>query len=67
MDTFVIDLSEVTHPDVSTVDAMASLHVIARRFGCATRFRHASGRLLELVDLLGLAEVLSVEPVGESE
>ena len=67
MDTFVIDLSEVTHPDVSTVDAMASLHVIVRRFGCAARFRHASGELLELVDLLGLTEVLSVEPVGKSE
>ena len=67
MDILVIDVSGVAHPDVSTVDAMASFHVIARRFGCGARFRHVSKELKEIVSLMGLSDVLSVEPSGEPE
>lgn len=67
MDVLVIDVSEVADPDVSTVDAMAQLHLFARRFGCETRFQKASIELLELVALVGLTEVLRVEPRGQSE
>jgi anti-anti-sigma regulatory factor len=67
MDVLVIDVSEVAHPDVSTVDAMARLHLLARRCGRDAHFCRASRELNELVDLLGLSEVLRVEALGEPE
>ena len=67
MDVLVIDVSEVVDPDLSTVDAMAQLHLLARRFGCEARFKEASSKLQELVALVGLTEVLRVEPCGEAE
>jgi anti-anti-sigma regulatory factor len=67
MDVLVIDVSEVVDPDVSTVDAMAQLHLLARRFGCEARFRRASSELQELIALMGLTEVLRVEPCGQIE
>jgi anti-anti-sigma regulatory factor len=67
MDVLVIDVSEVVDPDVSTVDAMAQLHLLARRFGCEALFQKASRELQDLIDLLGLTEVLRVEPCGQTE
>lgn len=67
MEVLHIDVSEVVDPDVSTVDAMAQLHLLARRFGCETRFNKASCELQQLVALLGLTEILRVEPRGQSE
>lgn len=67
MNVLVIDVSEVVDPDVSTVDAMAQLHLLARRFGCEPRFQKASNELQELVALVGLSEVLRVEPCGQPE
>ena len=67
MDVLVIDLSEVVHPDVSTVDAMARLQLLARRCGREARFCHVSRELSELVELLGLGEVLRVEVLGKPE
>lgn len=67
MDVLVIDVSEVVDPDVSTVDAMAQLHLLARRFGCEARFQKASRELQELIELLGLTEVLRVEPCRQPE
>jgi hypothetical protein len=40
------------------VDALARLQLAARRRGCVIRLRHASPELLELVDFMGLADVL---------
>lgn len=67
MNVLDIDVSEVVDIDVSTVDAMAQFHLLARRFGCEARFQRASSKLQELVALLGLTEVLRVEPCGETE
>jgi anti-anti-sigma regulatory factor len=67
MDVLVIDVSEVVHPDVSTVDAMARLQLQARRCGREARFCRASRELYELVDLLGLSDVLRVEALGEAK
>ena len=67
MEVLVIDVGEVVDLDVSTVDAMARLHLQAHRCGCEARFRHVSDELRELVALVGLAEVLRVEPCGQSE
>jgi ABC-type transporter Mla MlaB component len=45
-------------PDAVTVDALARLQLAARRHGCQVRLRNASPELLELVDFMGLTDVL---------
>jgi ABC-type transporter Mla MlaB component len=45
-------------PDAVTVDALARLQLAARRHGCRVRLRHASDELRELVEFMGLADVL---------
>ena len=42
-----------------TVEALARLQLAARRRGCQVRLLHASPALLELVDFMGLADVLA--------
>lgn len=44
--------------DAATVEALARLHLLARRYGCRVRLRHVSAELLELIDLMGLHEAL---------
>jgi ABC-type transporter Mla MlaB component len=44
--------------DAVTVDALARLQLAARRKGCRIRLRGASTELRELVDLMGLRDVL---------
>ena len=44
--------------DAVTVDALARLQLAARRHGCRVRLRNASADLLELVDFMGLRDVL---------
>ena len=44
--------------DVVTVDALARLQLAARRSGCQVRLRDASDELLELVEFMGLTDVL---------
>ena len=45
-------------PDAVTVDALARVHLVARRHGCGTRVCGASSELIELLDLAGLRDVL---------
>jgi ABC-type transporter Mla MlaB component len=45
-------------PDAVTVDALARLQLAAQRHGCQVRLRDASPVLLELVDFMGLTDVL---------
>jgi ABC-type transporter Mla MlaB component len=45
-------------PDAVTVDALARLQLAATRTGCRVRLRNASSDLLELVDFMGLRDVL---------
>jgi ABC-type transporter Mla MlaB component len=56
-DVAFCDVSTVD-PDAVTVDALARLQLAARRRGCQVRLRHASNELLELVDFMGLRDVL---------
>jgi ABC-type transporter Mla MlaB component len=44
--------------DVVAADALARLQLAARRRGCQVRLRGASTELRELIELLGLADVL---------
>ncbi len=46
-------------PDGVTVDALAPLQLGARRSGCRVRLHGASRELRELVDFMGLTDVLS--------
>ena len=46
-------------PDAVTVDALARLQMAASRLGCRVRLRNASPALCELVDLMGLRDVLT--------
>ena len=48
-------------PDAVTVDALARLQLAARRRRCTVRLENASGELLDLVALMGLADVLPGE------
>ena len=45
-------------PDAVTVDALARLQLAARRNGCQVRLRGASRELLQLVEFMGLRDVL---------
>ena len=64
--TIVCDLGRVA-ADVATIDALARLHLAARRLGVELRLRHASGELLELIAFVGLGDVLLLEPGREAE
>lgn len=54
-------------PDAVTVDALARLQLAARRVGLEIRVCNASAELRSLVELVGLTEVLRVEPGREPE
>jgi ABC-type transporter Mla MlaB component len=45
-------------PDAVTIDALARLQLVAHRNGCQVRLRHASDALVDLVNLMGLSDVL---------
>ena len=45
-------------PDAVTVDALARLQLAAGRHGCAVHLRNASTALFELIELMGLTDVL---------
>jgi len=49
---------ESVDPDAVTVDALARLQLAARRRGCEIHLCNASDDLLELVELMGLTNVL---------
>jgi ABC-type transporter Mla MlaB component len=44
--------------DAVTVDALAQLQLAARRRGCQVRLLNSTRELRELVDLMGLSEVV---------
>ncbi|MGZ4619742.1 MAG: STAS domain-containing protein [Frankiaceae bacterium] len=51
------DVADVS-PDAPTVEALARLHLAAKRYGCRVRLCNASAELMDLVGLMGLGEVL---------
>jgi mannose-6-phosphate isomerase-like protein (cupin superfamily)/ABC-type transporter Mla MlaB component len=62
-DVVLCDVAGVA-PDAVTVDALARLQLAARHFRCEVRLRNASAELLELVDFMGLTDVLPESPNG---
>src|SRR5262245_60911897 len=53
-------------PDAVTVDALARLQLAASRRGCSIRLCHPSPALLELVELMGLSNVLCEDTRGRA-
>jgi ABC-type transporter Mla MlaB component len=54
----ICDVGELTGADAATVDALARLQLIAHRLGLELRLNRPSGRLVELLTLMGLREIL---------
>ena len=52
------DVGALIAPDAASIDALARLHLTAQRVGCDVRIRHASDGLVELLALVGLADVI---------
>lgn len=51
-------LQDARRPDLALVDHLARVRLTARRLGCTIELRHAGAELLELLELVGLDEVL---------
>ena len=45
-------------PDLALVHGLARMQLAARRLGCSVQLRHPSARLLELLELVGLGDVV---------
>lgn len=54
------DLSALTDPDITTVDVIARLQLMARRLRLDLRLENASRELAELLDLAGLSDVVKL-------
>lgn len=61
----VCDVGCVAQVDAVTVDALARLAVVARRHGAALHLVNVPAPLRELIDLVGLGEVLAPGSGGQ--
>ena len=66
VDLAVLDVGQ-SAPDAVTLDALARLHLVARRHGCPVSLRGASPQLLDLIALAGLADILPCESRRQPE
>jgi ABC-type transporter Mla MlaB component len=58
----VLDCSALADADAGQLEGIARLCLRLKRSGCALRLANPSERLLELIELAGLASVLEVWP-----
>jgi hypothetical protein len=67
--TIVCDIGALSghRPDVALVDALARLQLVLRRYSLEIVLRDAPAELVELIGFAGLADVLCVEPRGQTE
>jgi anti-anti-sigma regulatory factor len=63
----VVALLDARKPDLALVDALVRLQLAARRRGAALRVVNVSEDLRGLLELVGLADVLTLEPRREAE
>jgi hypothetical protein len=67
VDIVMYDVGAVAEPDVMVIEALARLQLTARRAGGSIGVRRASGRLRDLLDLVGLCDVIALgdeSPLG---
>ena len=57
-----LDVSWLVPADLNAVDALARLHVVAVRRGRRVRLHRVDGGLAELLELVGLGDVLHLCP-----
>jgi anti-anti-sigma regulatory factor len=63
----VVGRVDARRPDLALVDALVRLQLTARRRGWLMRVRDVSEELRSLLEFVGLAEVLALEPRREPE
>jgi hypothetical protein len=63
----VVAAVDAQRPDLALVDWLARLQLDARRRGGRLRLRNVTDELRGLLELVGLADVLAVEPRREPE
>jgi anti-anti-sigma regulatory factor len=63
----VLGWVDVRRPDLAIVDSLARMHLGARRRGRRLVLRNVSDELRGLIELVGLADVLGLEPRREAE
>ena len=63
----VVARVDARRPDLALVDALARLQLDARRRGGRLRLRNVTDELRGLLELVGLADVLALEPRREPE
>ena len=64
--TIVVDV-HTTAPTVDSVDTLARLQLAAHRQGCSILLRNTTRALRELIEFVGLADVLLLEAEGQPE
>ena len=60
----MVDVSAITDPNCGTVDDLARLQLAARRLGQRVVLFGARPRLIEMVEMAGLADVLPASRSG---
>jgi ABC-type transporter Mla MlaB component len=55
-----LDVSWLVEADVAAIDALARLQVAAHRCGCSLRLHGAPPSLVEVLELIGLAEIMPI-------
>jgi hypothetical protein len=63
----VVARVDARRPDLALVDAILRLQLTARRRGCAVELRDVTDDLRALLRLVGVADVLRLEPCGQPE
>jgi anti-anti-sigma regulatory factor len=61
-DVVTCDVGATTTAELATIDVLARLQLTARRLGRSIRLRHASGPLVDMIELTGLSSVLPCCP-----
>jgi anti-anti-sigma regulatory factor len=61
------DVGSLTDADAVMIDTLARLQLAMRRRGLEIRLRNTPPELRELITLVGLDDVLRVEPGGQPE
>ena len=63
----VIDLEAFTEPDPGLLEALVRLQLTAMRFGTRVELKNACPKLVDLLELVGVDDLLGVEREGNAE
>jgi hypothetical protein len=66
-DALILDVASLRTPDAGTIATLALLQLIAKRGGLELRLAQARPALRDLIELMGFADALPLEPRRESE